>query len=92
MGRFKCPGQDSRYWKPNDISQSACANCGYIMEFFKDDMRRRCPQCNEYTVNPKNDLGCAVWCKSGPSCLAQLGRSEPQEDLAISGQDSETEL
>ena len=80
MGRFKCPGQDSRYWKPNDIFQAPCAHCGQPIEFFKDDLRRKCFSCRKYTVNPRNDLGCAEWCKFGPECLAQAGASRPQGD------------
>lgn len=30
-----CPGQDTRYWGPDDVSEVACATCGYSVEFFK---------------------------------------------------------
>lgn len=78
LGRLKCPGQDSRYWKPDDIYHVACVHCRRMIEFFKDDLRRKCPDCGKYTVNPKNDLGCAEWCKFGPECLAQIGQLRPR--------------
>ena len=80
MTKDKCPGQDTRFWKPDDIFQSPCAHCGVPIEFFKDDLRRKCRQCGKYTVNPRNDLGCAAWCKYGPECLAQLGRLSEAEE------------
>jgi rRNA maturation protein Nop10 len=75
----KCPGQDSRFWKSDHVYEVACAHCGQSIEFFKDDLRRKCPHCGKYTVNPKNDLGCAAWCKFGPECLAQVGMSRSEE-------------
>ena len=84
MGRIKCPGQDSRRWRPDDVYDRACVFCGAKIEFFKDDLRRRCRECGKYTVNPNNDLGCAKWCKFGPDCVAQIG-------LRASGVGSDTE-
>jgi len=63
-----------RYWKPEDIFESMCAHCGRSVEFFKDDLKRRCPACGKDTLNPKNDLACAAWCKSAAQCLEELGR------------------
>jgi len=77
MGMPKCPGQDSRFWKPDDVYEYPCVYCGAKIEFFKDDLRRRCPECGKYVVNPKNDLGCAEWCKFGPECLGQVGVRKP---------------
>lgn len=34
---MKCPGQDSRYWRPGAIFEAECPECGHIVEFFKDD-------------------------------------------------------
>ncbi len=78
MPKTNCPGQDTRYWKPEDVFEVPCAHCGRPVEFFKDDLRRKCPQCEGYTVNPKNDLSCAKWCKFAAECLAQLGSSMPE--------------
>ena len=68
----KCPGQDTRYWKFADIFEFMCAHCGRQIEFFKDDPKRTCPYCGRDTLNPKNDLSCAAWCKSARECLEQL--------------------
>lgn len=72
-----CPGQDLRYWKPEDLFESPCAHCGESLEFFKDDLQRKCPHCGEMTVNPRNDMACAAWCKHAKECLEQLGRPFP---------------
>ena len=77
MSRLRCPGQDPQNWKPDDIHQSPCIHCGRMIEFFKDDLRRKCPECGKYTVNPRNDLSCASWCKHARECLGQM--PEPAE-------------
>ncbi|NLC59127.1 MAG: hypothetical protein GX774_20010 [Armatimonadetes bacterium] len=77
MGSRRCPGQDTRYWTPEDLFEIPCAHCGAPLEFFKDDLRRRCPTCGRHTVNPRNDMACAAWCRWAAECLAQLGR-DPQ--------------
>ncbi len=75
MAPQQCPGQDTRYWKPEDIYDTPCVSCGLPMEFFKTDLRRACPHCGAPNVNPRNDMSCAAWCKSAPECLAQLGQT-----------------
>ena len=64
-----CPGQDTRYWRPGDIFDVACGSCGAAVEFFKDDVRRRCPSCGTVVQNPKITLGCAQWCEHAKACL-----------------------
>ena len=64
-----CPGQDSRFWKPEDIYEIACAHCGYLIEFFKNDGVRLCSQCGNRVVNPRVSVGCALWCKQAKECL-----------------------
>jgi len=78
MPKNMCPGQDMRFWKPDDIYRVPCAHCGGQVEFFKDDLRRKCPHCGKFTVNPKNDLSCARWCRYAAECLGQLGRLPPE--------------
>ena len=80
MAARKCPGQDLYFWKHDDIFQAPCANCGEQIEFFRDDLRRRCPHCKKYTVNPKNDLSCAAWCKYGRECLGQMERVDDRNN------------
>lgn len=69
---MKCPGQDSRYWKPGSIFEANCPQCGAEMEFFKDDTTRRCKKCGYRLLNPKMDFGCASYCQYAEQCLGDL--------------------
>jgi ribosomal protein S27E len=71
MADVKCPGQDTRYWKKGDIFDVRCPKCGRAVEFFKDDVRRRCA-CGRTIVNPKLDLACAEWCRHAEKCVGAL--------------------
>jgi len=64
-----CPGQDTRYWRPEDVFEIPCGHCARAVEFFKDDVRRRCPGCGQIVQNPKITLGCAQWCEHAKACL-----------------------
>ncbi len=75
---MKCPGQDSRYWKPGAIYEVKCPKCGHEVEFFKDEPARKCRNCGHRFINPKMDFGCAAYCKYAEQCLGEL----PQELLA----------
>jgi hypothetical protein len=75
---MKCPGQDTRFWRPGAIFEANCPNCGQTIEFFKDETGRKCPRCGQRTVNPKMDFGCASYCKFAEQCLGDL----PPELLA----------
>lgn len=75
---MRCPGQDTRYWKPGDIFEVPCPKCGHQLEFFKDEPARRCKNCGHRVVNPKMDFGCAAYCKFAEQCLGEL----PAEVLA----------
>jgi predicted RNA-binding Zn-ribbon protein involved in translation (DUF1610 family) len=80
--KVSCPGQDTRYWKPEDIFEHPCVSCGNPVEFFKNDLRRQCPNCGASTINPRNDLACAQWCKHAKECLDQNGITlDPDEQV-----------
>ena len=66
---IKCPGQDSRYWRAEDIFEVNCSGCGNSVEFFKIDPSRRCPTCGKRLINPRVSLGCAKWCEHARECL-----------------------
>ena len=51
---MECPGQDWRFWKPGDVFTTECTKCGASVEFFKDEVRRKC-RCGHEMVNPKID-------------------------------------
>ncbi len=72
MDKFRCPGQDMRYWKPGDVFEVGCPECKTEVEFFKDDPFQRCPSCGNRVRNPKIDLGCAKWCEFAKECLGEL--------------------
>ena len=69
---MKCPGQDSRYWKPGAIFEAKCPKCGHEVEFFKDDTTRRCKQCGHRFLNPGMDFGCASYCQYAEQCIGDL--------------------
>ena len=73
-----CPGQDTRFWKPTDIFDVSCASCGVPVEFFRDDVSRRCHGCGALIRNPKITLGCAQWCEHAKACLGY----DPKEEAA----------
>ncbi len=75
---MKCPGQDSRYWKPGAIFEVECPKCGQTVEFFKDDTARKCGNCGDRFINPEMDFGCASYCEYAEQCLGTL----PPELLA----------
>jgi len=81
----KCPGQDSRFWKTDDIFEILCGHCGAIIEFFKTDGQRRCTQCGGRVVNPRVSIGCAQWCKQAKECLGYdpLLQTDESAELAL---------
>ena len=76
---MKCPGQDMRHWKPGDIFDIPCPQCGKKIEFFKDEVRRRCKSCGAQITNPKIDFGCAEWCAYAEQCVPNLSAELKQK-------------
>ena len=72
MERPRCPGQDTRFWKPEDIFCTRCPGCGAEIEFWKDEPVLICRGCRQEIRNPRIDLGCAKWCKFAQECLGGL--------------------
>ena len=79
----KCPGQDTQFWKPNDVYNVECPKCGNLVEFFKDDIRRRCQKCGHMFINPKLNLGCARWCQFADQCVGAIGKEEFKEIIIL---------
>ena len=67
MTEFKCPGQDSRNIKPSALK---CSNCGYMVEIFSDELKRKCPKCKKFVYQEKLPT-CADWCKSARECIGK---------------------
>jgi len=72
MPELRCPGQDRRFWKPEDIFISPCPECGCEIEFWKDEPFLNCRECGADVRNPRVDLGCAAWCPAAAECLGRL--------------------
>ncbi len=72
----RCPGQDQRFWKPDDIFEIQCSDCEKSVEFFKDEPKLKCRNCGHLVVNPKIDLGCAEWCQYAEQCLSVSVKNE----------------
>lgn len=72
----RCPGQDQRFWKPEDIFEVKCPGCGGPIEFFKDEPKLKCRECARVVVNPKIDLGCAEWCQYAEQCVGVSAAKE----------------
>jgi Zn ribbon nucleic-acid-binding protein len=83
----KCPGQDTQFWGPNDIYSVECPRCGNSVEFFKDDIRRRCKKCGHMFLNPKLNLGCARWCQYADQCVGAMDREEFKEIIVAGMKD-----
>ncbi len=76
----KCPGQDTRYWSPEDIREEECPHCGGTMEFWKTDVKLRCQHCGNKVTNPNFDLGCAQWCSFAEYCLGDVAKGYRQPE------------
>jgi hypothetical protein len=76
----RCPGQDPRYLKPEDVYEVACPSCGAKVEFFKDDWSQKCGKCGTRFRNPKHDEGCAKWCPYSDECIDRV-----ESDDAVDG-------
>jgi hypothetical protein len=72
----KCPGQDQRFWKLDDIFEVQCPGCGAAIEFWKDEPSLKCLKCQKLVVNPRLDLGCAEWCQYAAECLGAVRDKE----------------
>jgi hypothetical protein len=83
----KCPGQDTQFWGPRDIYSIDCPKCGKPVEFFKDDIRRRCQKCGHLFLNPKLDLGCSKWCQFAEQCIGTMSKEEFKEVILLAIKD-----
>lgn len=82
MSPPRCPGQDPRYWKPDDIFYVDCPQCGAKVEFWKDEPVRPCPACQAEVRNSKLGPGCAAWCRHADECQPPR---RPDQDATCEG-------
>jgi hypothetical protein len=85
MATVRCPGQDSQFWKPEDVRDATCPRCRLKVEVWKDDVWRTCPHCGLRFVNPNMDLACAQWCRSAEKCLGPEFVKKMREHLNGTG-------
>jgi putative nucleotidyltransferase with HDIG domain len=78
---MKCPGQDTRFWKPEAIFEVPCPKCGRMIEFFKDESTRRCKHCGHKVINPRMDFGCAAYCQFAAQCLGDADIIGQRDEL-----------
>lgn len=76
----RCPGQDTQTWGLDAIFEVDCPKCHKPVEFFKDEMKRKCPSCGERVFNERMNMGCAKWCPSAASCVGP----DSMRDLEVS--------
>jgi DNA-directed RNA polymerase subunit RPC12/RpoP len=72
---IRCPGQNTMFWKSDDIYDVQCPSCGKPVEFWKDDSKRKC-DCGHRFLNPKRDLGCLEYCKYAEDCMPEMFEGE----------------
>lgn len=81
MSAAKCPGQDPRFLKPQDVAEVKCPDCGAPVEFWPDEQMRKCPGCGRRSTNPQNSMKCLEWCRHAEKCLAAI-RGESSVSVA----------
>ena len=60
----KCSGNNFEEWGVDAIFDIECPNCGHLVEFFKDEITRRCFHCKNIVHNDRGDYVCGQWCSS----------------------------
>jgi endogenous inhibitor of DNA gyrase (YacG/DUF329 family) len=60
----KCPG----FAKDIRIKLIKCPSCGYLVEFFSDEIKRKCPKCKQEVTQEKLP-SCIDWCQAAEKCL-----------------------
>jgi len=58
-----------------------CPKCGRKVEFFRDEVRRKCG-CGHEIVNPKLDFGCAQWCPYAEQCVGTIPEEAKERQKA----------
>lgn len=86
MSHLKCPGQDSRFLKAQDVAEARCPECGRLLEFWPDELMRKCPGCGRRLANPQNSMKCLSWCRHAAQCLAAIRGGVPDTPVPHTAQ------
>ena len=62
----KCPG----FEKGLRVSIKKCPSCGAEVEFFSDEIRRKCPNCKK-EITSESVPTCIEWCASARQCMGE---------------------
>jgi len=76
MSTIKCPGQDPMFLKAQDIVEADCPHCGQKVEFWPDELMRKCRACGQRVQNPQNSMKCLEWCRYAAQCLAAISSGD----------------
>jgi len=76
---MKCPGQDTRNLKVEIVR---CQNCGYDVEFFSDEIKRKCPKCKK-DVFKEIIPNCIEWCTYAEKCVGETYYRKYMEDKKV---------
>ncbi len=71
MPSHQCPGMNPSSWRPSDINEHHC-ECGFSLEFWKDDIKRNCPKCGKLMINPNLGNLCLSWCDQAAECIGNM--------------------
>ena len=83
----RCPGQDTR---KITIGYHRCPTCGYAVEMFSDELRRRCPKCKT-EVHKEQTPSCIQWCAAARQCIGPKRYEEIMKVLAEGQGDDEAQ-
>ena len=88
----RCPGQEMR----NLTTELLCCQCGVQVEIFSDEMRTRCPRCDQDVLRSRPP-SCAEWCASARTCLGKdryhdyfgensVSKEDPRQNSIMGGE------
>lgn len=60
----RCSGNNTQEWGFEAIFEMECPGCGFVIEFYKDEIKKVCKICGETVPNNRKDQGCGQWCSS----------------------------
>jgi len=78
------------FWRPKDIKENKCVSCGEPVEFWKDDIKRKCEKCGKIMFNPNLGNLCLTYCGKAVECIGNMDIEEWKKQTE--GMRKETDL